>query len=451
MTITSSHLIVHHSAPGHHKATPIQKHGGPSPAEILAAYYDFPSEDQARWWEDTGPLFNRMLEAGQYDVHRQYQFLSFFIHHLLPALGPYPQRWRSTISRSGLPIEFSLNFQKGCHRLVRIGFEPVSFLSGTPRDPFNGIPIGDLLRQLVKLPLRDFDTQLFQRLLGDCHLSPGEVHQVQELLKAPDANPLKSQGAFGFDFLRDGTILVKGYVFPNLKAQATGIPIGNLVADTVRSLDAERNQFLPAFSLVHDYMQESTGYNQYTFLSCDCVDMSRQRLKLYGAHTEVTWPKIAEMFTLGGRLIDEPEIMAGLDHLRELWNLLRIGEGTRAFSGGFDHSQDTAASQVLSPMIWNYEIHPGGRFPVPKFYLPVHGENDRFVAESLARFWDSLGWSEHARSYLKTVEELYPDQDISQTSRLQSWVSYSYTEKKGVYMSVYFHSQSTYLWQAGEA
>lgn len=39
-----------------------------------------------------------------------------------------------------------------------------------------------------------------------------------------------------------------------------------------------------------------------------------------------------------------------------------------------------------------------------------------------------------------------PDQNIAETSRLQSWLSFAYTEKAGVYMSVYFHSSDSYPW-----
>nr|AGC83577.1 prenyltransferase [Aspergillus versicolor] len=429
------------SAPAGHPQEPPARS---SPAQALSSYHHFPTSDQERWYQETGSLCSRFLEAGQYGLHQQYQFMFFFMHHLIPALGPYPQKWRSTISRSGLPIEFSLNFQKGSHRLLRIGFEPVNFLSGSSQDPFNRIPIADLLAQLARLQLRGFDTQCFQQLLTRFQLSLDEVRQLP-----PDDQPLKSQGAFGFDFNPDGAILVKGYVFPYLKAKAAGVPVATLIAESVRAIDADRNQFMHAFSLINDYMQESTGYNEYTFLSCDLVEMSRQRVKIYGAHTEVTWAKIAEMWTLGGRLIEEPEIMEGLARLKQIWSLLQIGEGSRAFKGGFDYGKASATDQIPSPIIWNYEISPGSSFPVPKFYLPVHGENDLRVARSLAQFWDSLGWSEHACAYPDMLQQLYPDLDVSRTSRLQSWISYSYTAKKGVYMSVYFHSQSTYLWEEG--
>lgn len=37
-----------------------------------------------------------------------------------------------------------------------------------------------------------------------------------------------------------------------------------------------------------------------------------------------------------------------------------------------------------------------------------------------------------------------PDLDISKTARLLLWVSFAYTEKSGVYLSVYFHPSLDY-------
>jgi hypothetical protein len=37
-----------------------------------------------------------------------------------------------------------------------------------------------------------------------------------------------------------------------------------------------------------------------------------------------------------------------------------------------------------------------------------------------------------------------PDLDISQTTRLQALISFAYSQEKGVYVSVYYHSTSSY-------
>jgi hypothetical protein len=39
-----------------------------------------------------------------------------------------------------------------------------------------------------------------------------------------------------------------------------------------------------------------------------------------------------------------------------------------------------------------------------------------------------------------------PERDLSKTARLTSWISFAYTEKTGVYLSVYYHSSDEYPW-----
>ena len=54
---------------------------------------------------------------------------------------------------------------------------------------------------------------------------------------------LRSRAAFGFGFKLDGNIMVKGYVFPYLKAKATGVQVTPLIESAVRNMDAEMEPF----------------------------------------------------------------------------------------------------------------------------------------------------------------------------------------------------------------
>lgn len=365
----------------------------PTPSEILTSYFDFPSKDQEKWWQDTGHLFGRFLEATGYNVHAQYQHLLFFLKHLLPALGPYPSSWRSTITPTGLPIEFSLNFQEDSRPLARIGFEPLSHFSGTAQDSYNKIAVGDLLNQLTKVKLHDFDTELFNHFTNDFSLSRKETNALQKQGGISGGNTVRTLAAFGFD-LKDGQVAVKGYAFAGLKHKATGIPVGRLISESIHKLDASMHCW-DAFSMLNQYMEESDGWNEYSFISWDCVDIDRSRLKLYGVHTAVTWTRIKEMWTLGGRLDGSPTIMEGLKLLEHMWSLLQINEGDRSYKGGF--AADDGGK--TTPIIWNYELHGGCPHPVPKFYFPVHGENDLRVAECISDFFAFLGWEDHAKEY----------------------------------------------------
>lgn len=370
------------------------------PSEVLTSYFDFPSDDQRQWWQDTGHLFGRFLEATHYDVHYQYQYLLFFIKHLLPALGPHPARWRSTITPTGLPLEFSLNFQQNTRPLARIGFEPLSYFSGTALDPYNKIATGDLLNQLTKVQLRGFDSQLFNHFINDFDLSRKEADRLQKQGGINGENTVRSQVAFGFD-LKDGHVAVKGYAFAGLKSRATGIPVGQLISNSVSKLDPHMDCWV-AFSLLNDYMEESGGWNEYSFMSWDCVDIERSRLKLYGVHTALNWQRIKDMWTLGGRTESNPTIMTGLEQLRSMWSLLQIDEGDRGYQGGF--AEDDGGKTL--PIIWNYELHRGCPHPIPKFYFPAHGENDLRVAECITKFFKSLGWEDHAENYPELLRQV---------------------------------------------
>lgn len=370
------------------------------PSEILTSYYDYPTHDQESWWRDTGPLFGRFLKGAGYDVHTQYQYLVFFIKNILPSLGPYPARWRSTITPTGLPIEYSLNFQKNSRPLLRIGFEPLSRFSGTAQDPYNKIATADLLNQLAKVQLHDFDTQLFNHFMNDFDLSRAETETLQKQGGINGKSTVRSQTAFGFD-LKGGRVSIKGYAFAGLKNRATGIPVGQLISDSVRKLEPQMHCW-DSFSILNDYMEKSDGWNEYSFVSWDCVDIERSRLKLYGVHNAVTWEKVKEMWTLGGRIEDDATIKAGLELLQHMWALLRIDEGNRDYKGGF--AADNGGKTL--PIIWNYEINKGSPHPAPKFYFPVHGENDLQVSKSISEFFSHLGWDDHARQYSHLLRQI---------------------------------------------
>jgi DMATS type aromatic prenyltransferase len=375
------------------------------PSSIVRTYSTNTNNDQEQWWHDCGPLFGRFLQVAEYDLHQQYQYLLFLERHLIPALGPHPQKWRSTITRSGLPIEYSMNFQGSRKPTLRIGFEPVSILSGSERDPYNQIAIGDLMSVVAKLNLPGFDARLYRHFINDFSLTKKEEAVLQRLGLSVSKGIICSQAAFGFD-LKGGTVTVKGYVQCGRKARAMDVPVGRLIAESVRKITVHTG-CCDAFALLHDYMEQTEGYNEFTFLSWDCIDMAQSRLKFYGVHNEVTFRKVAEMWTLGGRL-ESPEIVQGLKLLRQLWDVLDLSEATDCeYTGGFDDGITSGEKEVSSPVIWNFELKPGDIHPQPKFYFPIHGrQNDSKVAEALAQFWASIGWMELASSYPQTLSYL---------------------------------------------
>ncbi|KAJ6103986.1 Aromatic prenyltransferase DMATS type [Penicillium sp. IBT 18751x] len=427
--------------------------------DVLNRYYVFADSHQRVWWEKTGRLFDKILASAGYNHARRLEALKFYIQVLIPLLGPHPHQFRSAITRSGLPLEFSVNYQQrgDVDPVVRIGFEPVTAVSGTELDPYNQTPVIGLLNQLEKLNISGFDPSLFRYFL-DTHTVND---QEKELLKERkiEGSDLTSQAAFGFD-LKEKAISVKGYTFPAIKCTLNDKGFGNFIAESIQPLAAQMGP-ISSFDMVHSYLEESNGYSQFAFWSFDCVDPAQSRLKLYSSHNSVVWAKVEEIWTLGGRAIS-PGVQEGLKYLKELWELTKLSEGHREFNGGFDDGKDSTAT----PMVWNYEMKAGDAIPLTKFYFPIHGESDQDVISGLAHFLSRIGLSKYGENYEATVQHyLYdlstfpvlcemnqtanfdsPERDLSKTARLTSWISFAYTEKTGVYLSVYYHSSDEYPW-----
>nr|L0E168.1 RecName: Full=Prenyltransferase phqI; AltName: Full=Paraherquamide biosynthesis cluster protein I [Penicillium fellutanum]AGA37276.1 prenyltransferase [Penicillium fellutanum] len=431
----------------------------PTIFDVLSRDHVFVDSHQKVWWERTGQLLDKILASAGYNPARRLEALTFYIQVLIPFLGPHPHQFRSAITRSGLPLEFSVNYQQrgDIDPVVRIGFEPVAAASGTEIDPYNQIPVVDLLNQLEVLNIPAFDPSLFRYFL-DAHTVNGHEKGLLKEKKI-EGSELTSQSAFGFD-LKEKAISVKGYTFPAIKCTLNEKGFGNFISESIQPLAAQMGP-IPSFDMVHSYLEGTNGYSQFAFWSFDCVDPAQSRLKLYSSHNSVVWSKVEEIWTLGGRA-KSPVVQEGLVYLKELWELTKLSEGHREFNGGFDDGKDATAT----PMVWNYEMKIGEAFPLTKFYFPIHGESDQNVIGGLAQFLSRIGLSKYGDNYEATVRHyLYdfstspvpckndsianfdsPERDLSKTARLTSWISFAYTEKTGVYLSVYYHSSDEYPW-----
>jgi DMATS type aromatic prenyltransferase len=371
---------------------------GKTPYTVLSRFCTFSTPDEQEWWNKTGRLLSKILAAAHYSPERQYEALLFYSQTLIPRLGPYPATFRSAITRSGLPLEFSINYQQhsAASHVVRIGLEPVAEASGTPKDPYNQQPIVELLDTLGKLSPPGFNARLFHHFLKAHTLSEQESQELGA--EARPGTILTSQAAFGFD-LQPDTVSVKGYTFPGLKTQVSGQDFGSIINKSLVPLKESLGQF-PAFDLVDAYMKATDGYSQFAFWSFDCAEDSKARLKLYSAHNSVVWSKVEEIWTLGGR-VNTPVVQKGLKYLRELWRLTGISEGDRVFTGGFDDGKDATPT----PMVWNYEMRVGESMPLTKFYFPVHGESDELIIRGLAKFLTHIGLVDDGNNLERVIQD----------------------------------------------
>ncbi|KAL4947444.1 aromatic prenyltransferase [Aspergillus filifer] len=439
-------------SPKTNKPTPISH-----PFTLLTSYLPFPTPSQKQWWLDSASLLSRMLSAAKYTTDQQYTHLLFFHRHLLPCFGPKPLRWPSLISGSGLPVEYSLNFQNNADPVIRIAFEPIGLEAGSARDPFNKRALEELVAGAVQHGVQGFDTTLLEHFKQTLFLPDTDVHRISDV----DPHFPRTHTALGFD-LKDDKTVIKGYVHPGWRSRATGVSVSELIR---ASIDGIQDAFncKEAVELVHGYMESSGGYDLRTFLAWDCTPLHSSRLKIYGIDNDVSLAKIEELWTMGWRLTDDAAL-DGLKHLRRLWRFLDISGEIKQSTHYDERHDDTGHTNGKTngnatqeevpkpqhsverrlPLFWNYEVKSGSTRIAPKIYFPVYGENDLKVALALSRFFASLGWDDKSSEYVDLVRGLYPGIDIGETSRLQCLISFAYSAERGVYMSVYYHSTTSY-------
>lgn len=287
----------------------------------LTKSLNFQNDAEQKWWTKTAPLLAKILDSAGYTLAQQCQFLTLYNTLMTPNFGPYPHTWHASITHSGLPVEFSVNYQDDKQQTVRIGFEPASSISGTARDPYNMITVSNALNTMSRLNFKGFDTSLFHTLLGTLTLSNTESKFLDG--KKLEGSKFKTQAAFGLD-LKGQDVTVKTYLYPALKCQVSGISLSELMENAITKYSnvPSCGQVL---SLVNEYMHEGKCYNQYSFIGFDCVDSSKSRLKVYGALLNINWKKVEEIWTLGGRMASCETNRKGLEHMRVLWKYLTPG------------------------------------------------------------------------------------------------------------------------------
>ncbi|KAL4744232.1 hypothetical protein BDW72DRAFT_109700 [Aspergillus terricola var. indicus] len=411
-----------------------EKGSAPAPFDVLTTALTFPTRDQEQWWRKTGPMLGQMLASSGYTLDQQYQHLTFYHNQLVPRLGPHPATFHSSLTVSGLPMEFSINYQqKGAHPTVRIGAEPIDSFSGTERDPFNQIPPAEMVSHFARAGLKGFDPQLYSYFEPKHTLTREQQARLPK--EVPGGDKLKTQYAFGFDFKGD-EVSLKGYSYPGLKATMAGQEVAKLVRDGVNDLKNQgKLDCTEAWAAVEGYITELNGWGYHNLWAWDYVSPAKSRLKFYSFVMDVAdKTKLEELWTLNGRATS-PAHQEGLRYLKELWDIIDLKNvGKRDLPADAPQLPEDAA-----PMVWNYELTAGNPLPFGKGYFPLQGLNDAGCIQKLVKFFELMGWKDLAAKYPETIQSFYPGLDLSKTSNLLMWVSYTYSEKTGVYLSIYNH------------
>ncbi|KAL5358324.1 tryptophan dimethylallyltransferase-domain-containing protein [Aspergillus floccosus] len=423
---------VSHKEARHEKRPELAQNAGnadTTPYRILTHFLTFPDEAQKRWWEDSGSLLSRFLHVVRYDAHNQYATLLFLYKNLLPFTGPYPQPRRYMLQPYGAPMEYSINFQENKKEVLRIALEPVSALYGTKDDPYNLKTVTKFESTLGQISPKDHNRDLYKHFANELLVSKKEMEELYQRDTNSDPDAVIATGVWGFVFREGGDVTIKGYINILLKAKAIGASPRERLNKSLQNLNSVVD-YSGSLKLVQEYMMEGSSNTGELLVSWDYGPPETSRIKIYGAVVENASPAtIREVWTLGGRVNTESS-RKGLELAIKLWELLH----TQTESPPINRKRQ----YLMHGMIWHYEVWPGAQYPVPKIYLPTAGTNDENIAEAISRFFYSLGWKERAELYPKMAKEIFLDVDLSQSSRLHTWISFSYTEQGGAYSTVYY-------------
>ncbi|KAK3947144.1 aromatic prenyltransferase [Pseudoneurospora amorphoporcata] len=92
-------------------------------------------------------------------------------------------------------------------------------------------------------------------------------------------------------------------------------------------------------------------------------------------------------------------------------------------------------------LVTGYEMRPGKEEPEVKVYLPLMHffDTEEAVVEALEEVWTGFGWGAELGKggYGEAMREAFPHVDFNKAPGTHTWVSFSYSDHTGPYMTVY--------------
>ncbi|KAF7128556.1 hypothetical protein CNMCM5793_003344 [Aspergillus hiratsukae] len=354
----------------------------------------FPDIDQYQHWHHVAPMLAKFLVDGKYSIHQQYEYLCLIAQVVVPVLGPYPTPgrdiYRCTLG-GNMTVELSQNFQRS-GSTARIAFEPVRYHASIGHDRFNRTSVNAFFSQL-QLLVKSVNIELHHILSEHLTLTAKDERRLSEeqLAKYLTNFDVKTQYVVALDMTKTG-IVAKEYFFPGIKCAATGQSVTSAVFGAIRAVDTE-GHLDDACKLIESHFKQSKI--DAAFLSCDLVDPSQTRFKVYIADPNVSLARAEEHWTLSGQMIDE-DTTAGLEVVRELWRDLGIIQGTIGPSGILE--------KPFLPIMLNYEMKAGRLLPTPKLYMPLTGISETKIAHRLTAFFQRHDMPEQAEVFMENLQ-----------------------------------------------
>lgn len=296
-----------------------------TPWDIANSIIKFKSEDTQFWWDRTGHLFAKLIQAAGYSAAEQYRELIFYALFVAPELGLAPDAegnvrgWRSPGTPDFTPIDFSWEWGTGNNGTVRYSFECIGPNAGTELDPLNSFATDSWIQRLQDQQMvPGLNLEWYRHFIGA--VLPNQ--EMQRKLTADafiEETTPKAGVVVALDIEKSGPVM-KMYIYPGLKALELGITNLQLVQRSIRSLPKEQYESLNCEPLL-DYLEEGTARWGFEtgIISIDCLEPKNARIKVYVRAKYTSLEYMMDCLTLGGRLDIKSGNEQAIEDLKEFW------------------------------------------------------------------------------------------------------------------------------------
>ncbi|GBE88132.1 tryptophan dimethylallyl transferase variant 2 [Sparassis latifolia] len=389
-------------------------------------------EDERFWWETSGRVLANMFQRLGYSVNVQFLHMLFLHVRVLPFMGPRPDWHNKPVFKSYMtddhtPIEVSWIVGPDGSATVRYAIEPID------SNRFARKPAALRMIDELRPVLHDLDLIWFflldKALIWHGRTSAsGTKHVTQYFL--------------GFDCSHTGSITLKAYFLPEIRAAETGISKEELTMQALKSLDAGLTTPWEATITYFNTLPPSVRPG-IEILATDCAAPENSRIKVYVRTRSTKFSDLEGLMTLGGAL-KGPLIDDAMAALVDLWHLVM----------GVDISAPNWKEQRLVPRSSNdnhitaglllyYELKPGCAQPFPKVYLPVrhYCANDLAVARGMEAYHRARG-NVRVDGYVQDVEGIFGrHRPLGARTGIHTYVSLA-IKKKEFEVTSYFNPEA---------
>ncbi|RBR19908.1 hypothetical protein FVER53590_12218 [Fusarium verticillioides] len=398
-------------------------------------HLDFKAKEDgiAFWTKHTKPVLASLLKSvGDYTSEQQDAHLEFLDNYIIPTMGHAPEngRARSLLTPNGSPFETSLNNSDSGKSYVRFCYEPVFPGSdGVTEDP---IPI---IAEKTGADLR-----WFNQFAAEFYPSGEDAVILAE--KMPKDTIRIPKVFLAFDLKEDNQTM-KAYFYPVIKWMTAKKNSDSAGFDLIRRLDPLGPSFGPAIDMIEKYQTKLYQDPPLTVvIGIDCINPEEgARVKIYIEPQSNTWEAVVQHVTLGGQVTDKTT-MEGLAVLRDMWHILINEPEDKEFDEKFS-KKILEDKPDVSGACFSWELKPGQDVPEVKIYVPLNQyfKNDKDAAEAMEKVFRKRGWTWGIEgTYKKIVSDAYGSDvvdDTVETPTEHTFVSFNFSQKKGVYMTTY--------------